>query len=269
MSLVLTLAPGVPLVDLLREVVAEAVEDLPIAPDVDDLMHQGIPIRWQIEHGGRTLCRIVLDLEEISGDAADRATFADGFLSRLVGETERVETCVRFYDVRLLEVNRRLAEEIFELEMRIREALTLLICSAGASGSVTSLLAECVAAPKDVPDADGLRRPHAENELFYLLFSDYTNINGVRKRDLTSVIAAAAAHEDFEEFRRYITRTDVVDDDALQTFVSQLKTLMDPIEKVRNAVAHNRTVRQRLLGNYETARNELEVVLNKTLSNYE
>ncbi len=43
---------------------------------------------------------------------------------------------------------------------------------------------------------------------------------------------------------------------------------MDPIEKVRNAVAHNRFVRPKLHGNYVNARNKLDEILHDALERY-
>lgn len=269
LSMVLRLAPGVVLTDLLRDVVAQVFEDLPAAPDLEDVMEQGFPVQWQSDNQGSQLCRIVIDLEEISGDESDRETFAKGLLSRLLADTGRVEACARFQDVRILERNRKLADEIFAIEMDIREVLTLLIGSASDTSTVESLIDQCILNPMNVPNADDLRAPHAENALFYLLFSDYSQVNRARKVDLPSVIRAIAEHDDFAQFQRFLTQIDVLDHEHLQTFLAQLKDLMDPVEKVRNAVAHNRVVRDRLHGSYQLARAKLQAVLAEALSAFE
>ncbi|HST50015.1 hypothetical protein, partial [Jatrophihabitans sp.] len=93
-------------------------------------------------------------------------------------------------------------------------------------------------------------------------------LNSARKRDLSGIISAIATHKDFDEFKRFVTRGEVHEDQPTQTFLARLRTFMDPIEKVRNAVAHNRVVRAKALGDYETARDNLMVVLDETLAAY-
>jgi hypothetical protein len=268
-SFVLTLATGIDLQALLDEVVRGASEDMAEAPDPDQVLNEGFPVCWQSELGtGQTLCRIVLDLSVVSEDMTDRRLFAEGFRTRLVSDEDRVESCVRFHDLSVLERNRVLAEEIFEMEMMIREIITLLIALADPTGSIAGVLSESIVTPQEALDNDFLRIPNAENEFFYLLFGQYTQINTAKKRDMPFIIGVIAACDDFDTFKRRAIRYEVLDNEDLRTFISSLKDLMDPIEKTRNAVAHNRVVRNRLYGNYVKARDELMVILNERLINY-
>lgn len=267
-SIVLTLAPGVDLESVLRDAISRASEDLAHDADIDDIFEQGVSVRWQADGGTGSLCRVVLLLNEVSADESERSAFASGMLGQLVSDTLRVETCVRFEDVRIRDANRLLADEIFYLEMRLREALTLLIISGSDDGEISGHIRESVISPQVHPNRDEMRSPHAENELFYLLFSDYANINNIPKVDVNRLMQSIAHLNDFDEFKRAAGRTVLSEDEQLRTFVARLRDLMDPIEKVRNAVAHNRVVRDRLLSSFQYAQKQLNTILEDVLNKY-
>lgn len=268
-SFVLTLASGVDLKVLLDEVVRGAAEDMAESPDSEHVLEDGFPVCWQSQQpNGRTVCRILLDLGVVSEDISDRRSFATGFMTRLVLDKDRVESCVRFHDSSILERNRVLAEEIFEIEMMIREIITLLVALTDSTASIASILSDSTVSPQETLDSDSLRGPHAENELFYLLFGQYTQVNTAKKKDASFIVSLIATCDDFDEFKRRAIQHEVLENEELSTFISSLKTLMDPIEKTRNAVAHNRVVRNRLFGDYVKARDELMVILNERLEQY-
>ena len=52
-------------------------------------------------------------------------------------------------------------------------------------------------------------------------------------------------------------------------FLTSLKSLMDPIESMRNCVAHNRRPTRSIADNYPNARRELEERLNEYLTQWE
>ena len=48
--------------------------------------------------------------------------------------------------------------------------------------------------------------------------------------------------------------------------IASLKQMLDPIERLRNCVAHNRTPTDRIIQNYHNARNELDIKLDEFLA---
>lgn len=267
LELVLTFAPNTDDESIVIEVLTSTLEDLNEPPDIEDVVSQAIVSRWSGPIPSGSMSRLVFDVAEITADEYDRATFVKGILDRFTSDTDRITDCVRFYDRRVFRDNQQLAQEIFELEMELREAITLLTLSAGGP-PIAEVVGQCVVKPKNPPNGSDLRRPHAENELFYFLFGEYVSINNLAAPTLQSILSSLTAQQDFDEFKRQVTKTAVVEDPSLEEFIASIKTLMEPIEKVRNAVAHNRAVRNKALENYHTARQRLRDILQEVLHRF-
>lgn len=89
---------------------------------------------------------------------------------------------------------------------------------------------------KDKPQTEQMKAA-AENQFFHLTFGQYVGLNQRPAiKDLVSLIRNEAT---YEAFRDELLRQPVEhEDDA--SFLAGLKERMDAIEKMRNAVAHNR-----------------------------
>lgn len=235
-----------------KAVLTAALTDLCDDAPGTELLDQAITIRY--------IRDIAEKPKHISGasvafDDEDLPIFSVEDLSNMLhGEFEHV---VKLYDSDLLQKNRKLADEIFEIEMKLREAITFIFLHRYGN-YFYDLLRDVETKPmtKDTPKEQDMK-PHCENQFHYLLFSDYANINSRKNPsnigDLVRLIGQMASFDDFRA--RFSIKPISYEKHA--DFLESLKQRIDPIEKVRNCVAHNRTVSRRNLENYQQAKDEL------------
>ena len=111
-------------------------------------------------------------------------------------------------------------------------------------------------------------RDLTENQFFRLEFRDYINLNQRSVTNVDDVIDIIRYSDSFEVFRNEIFNRPVVHpEDA--SLISSLKTIMDPIEAMRNCVAHNRHPTEDVLLSYPNARDQLADLLNQYLAFWE
>ena len=103
--------------------------------------------------------------------------------------------------------------------------------------------------PGDKPQKEQMKAV-AENQFFHLTFGQYVGLNQRPAiKDLVSLIRNEAT---YEAFRDELLRQPVEhEDDA--AFLAGLKERMDSIEKMRNAVAHNRRPPKKTTNDYLNA----------------
>jgi hypothetical protein len=157
------------------------------------------------------------------------------------------------------------AAELFALEMKLRRVLSIIYLHAYPDGDPYDLLCEEAMQPMATPKPQKEQMmAAAENQFFHLTFGQYVGLNQRPAisaiRDLTSIIRN---EETYESFRTELLRQPIEhEDDA--GFLAGLKERMDAIEKMRNAVAHNRCPPRRT---NEAYINALPLV-NQALDNY-
>ena len=170
---------------------------------------------------------------------------------------------VKVADASVQDQNARHAARIYQLESRLREALSLLLLSTVEDGSFYSLLdASQVGTNKDVPSNQALEAA-LENEFFYVSFSEYKNV--IKRKlpgSVPDVLAVMRATANYDQFLAAIHPT-LITDEKTADFVTSLSTVLDSIEKARNCVAHNRQMSRKLLFNFDKAATELDAILDR------
>lgn len=179
---------------------------------------------------------------------------AKGFCRELVErEDVGIRHVVKLNDPYLREINRRYADDIFKIEMKLREAISMIFLDTYGD-EFYELLKETVVstAGKDVNEEQ--LKAHFENEFFYLLFSDYIALNERKlpnnTKDFIKIIGNTA---DFDSLKKWLI-SKPISMEHYADFLASLKEHVDPIEKVRNCVAHNRTISKNAINNYEKAK---------------
>lgn len=176
-------------------------------------------------------------------------------VTALKGNNER--HVLKFYDDVMLKENLHYYQEIYTLEMRLRQALSLIYLSVCDDKYYDLLRDDQIQiASKDKPKETDLALA-VENEFFHLLFSQYVQLNQRRRpTNVADILTLINDMQTYETFRDEITRQPV-QDETDGGFLASLKELLDSIEKLRNCVAHNRSSSQRLRGNYIQAKSKL------------
>ena len=107
-----------------------------------------------------------------------------------------------------------------------------------------------------------------ENQFFHLTFSQYINLNQRPELKLSDILDKIKNTKEYDAFRAEIRREDPIEHKEDVQFLAGLRSLMDPIEQMRNCVAHNRRPTKSIAQNYPTARLALEKHLDEHLEKW-
>jgi len=221
-----------------------------------------------------------------TGEPLQDAATLYGFILELPAETARPENvveeftaalsktppithAVKFYDSLLLRHNARLAEELFELEMKLRRVLSIIYLHRSPMKPY-ELLCDDVEKPVT---PEKLTPEHlsaaVENELFHLTFGQYPKLNQRKlPGKIAEIVPIVREALSFELFREELRRLPVENEDD-QLFISGLKEALGTVFTVRNCIAHNRSVPRKTLENYERiAKPALEKLLKEYMEQW-
>jgi hypothetical protein len=204
----------------------------------------------------KSLSGVSVDLTRFdNGEESIPAIVAD--FSDLVSEDENDSAVhvVKLYDHNLHLENAQLAQEIFEIEMKLREVFSVIFIDT-LEDDFYNLLVDVNAAPMDSPQVSQMQKRY-ENQFFYLTFSQYKNLNEKKPiGGVPQIIQLLRTTSNFQEFQEYFTYPPVRKEEYAD-FILSLKANLDPIEKVRNCVMHNRSISEDDKGNYDQAKEKL------------
>ena len=203
---------------------------------------------------------------ELPDGTAFEETLIEDFIQELSASDLEFHI-VRFEDPFLRAKLAGWASDIFELEMKLRRVLTLIYLHAYQNLSPYELLTEEKVTPKSVAN-EGQMKSATENEFFYLLFSDYVQLNQRTGIGFESILDFIRSHDDYNAFRAEVLRNPI-EDEADANLLADLKEPMRIIENMRNCVAHNRRPSDRLTQSYANARSVLEERLDQYLKQWE
>ena len=185
---------------------------------------------------------------EVDEDNEER--FLTDFHASLGGEGEGLLHLVKLYDSHLKRVRAAYADQIFDAEMKLREALTFIFADSYGKNFYGLLNDISIKWPGGKAPDEKVMRAEYENQFFYLTFSDYIEINAFKSLNFDQFRASFADYQSFEDLKYRMTGRPIRAQHHVD-FLSSLKELMDAIEKARNCVAHNRVVPSETAGNYQ------------------
>ena len=143
------------------------------------------------------------------------------------------------------------SKEIFAVEMKLRRVLSIIYLHAYPETDPYDLLSEEGVQPmaSAKPQREQMLKV-AENQFFHLTFGQYVGLN--QRPAIKDLVALIRNKVTYDDFRSELLRQPVEhEDDA--GFLAGLKERMDAIEKMRNAVAHNRRPSKKMTNNYLAA----------------
>lgn len=256
--------------ELLGEVLAESYDEV-TEEELENMVSLSLsrPAPNAQDENGQTVNRTLCGFDlELPGETPNLQLVIKDFSTTLT-DVSGVEQVLKFYDDYLLNENVEYMRELFGLEMRLRKALSTVYL-ANYPNDLYNLLRDETenVQGKEKPRAEDMHLRH-ENEFFHLVFSQYIKLNQRRPlsktEDLLELIRKA---ENFDSLREEVER-EPVPDESDKDFLASLKQRIDPIEKLRNCVAHNRTAPERIAQNYQTAKVNLLGGINEFLERFE
>lgn len=168
-----------------------------------------------------------------------------------------VKHVVKLADEAQLTLAHHYLEEIYYLEMLLREALTLIFLDTLAADYYQLLTESDVVFPNGRHPDTSLMEERAENEFFYLLFGDYRKVTARRRvSNVGQLLRLIDVAETFEAIKSSVTPR-IQMSEHYEDFLASIQANLDPIESVRNCVMHNRSVSETQHQNYERAKHVL------------
>lgn len=264
------------LMEVLIDSLSQAYEDNYAEPPDIEKLQQSVTIRYSRRHiqtqenedsdGAYFICGFSADLDTENEKVAEK--LVKDFCQELAGNDEFIKHILKLNDPYLRKINQEYADEIFEIEMKLREAISLIFLDT-YGGNFYNLLTEVNVKPLEKDLKKEQMQVRWENEFFYLLFSDYIKLNERKQPNSTKDLIQLIGHvEDYEAFKNMLTSKPIRNEEY-KDFLASLQTHVDPIEKLRNCVAHNRTVSQKVIDNYETAKEPLLSSIDNLLGEFE
>lgn len=270
------------LVALLATMLKNALDEVDKESLEEEVLKQSITIRYtKTREDDRQICgfsvQFTIDEEGESAEADESPEKSESpeermerlintFSGAVVGCTdEGIEHLLKLNDPQLRCRLRNYGDEIFEIEMKLREALTLIFADTYGEDFYALL--------KDVgvePTGKGAPKPSQmqaryENQFFFLLFSEYIKVNDRKELTLKRVEEYMGRAEAFEELKRMITAEPITEGRYID-FLDKLKKEVNPIENLRNCVAHNRSIPEKAIADYDSAKNRLLAEIDELLN---
>ena len=172
-----------------------------------------------------------------------------------------IEHLLKLNDPHLRRTLRAYGDEIFEIEMKLREALSLIFIDTYGEDFYNLLKDSKVNPTKDCIQ-DHMEECY-QNEFFFLTFSSYIQINERKDTNLERVVECIGQAKDFEGLKRMIATKEPITETEYSNFLEEVKKFINRIEDLRNCIAHNRPIPDEIEGAYETAKESLWIEINK------
>jgi hypothetical protein len=243
----------------ITKILRTSFEEIYLEKTEDDLKDY-IQIKYiYVISNKRFLIGFNIDFEDIETDIDSAIkTFCKN-----IQENENCEFIVKFYDDNLLSNLKTLYDEVFEIEMKLREIITFIFIST-YENDYYNLLDFQKINPKikrvkkqGIPD---FLKDRFQNEFFFLTFSDYRSLKVPDIIKSSTVINLLAENnKTTKTLKRSILNLGVFKEEKSKyvDFLNSIEEDLESIETIRNCVAHNRQPTDEEIQNYEKARDNL------------
>lgn len=229
------------LMEFLTELLEDALDAVDNEPPEEEDLKQWIDIRSPKRQ--RNGCQIYRFSVTFNSAGEQMEVLIQKFSDSVAGSAEEgIKHLLKLNDPQLQRTLRAYGKEIFKIEMKLREALSLIFVDTYGK-DFYNLLHETNVTPVTPPPQRTPKRMNEsyENEFFHLQFRQYKKLN-----DCNPIIE-----------KEYID------------FLASLRGQVKWIEKLRNCVAHNRSIPEDIITNYKTEKVTLLEGINAFLKKQE
>ena len=220
---------------------------------------------------GNALVGFAVELpgNEEEEDTTTAKTTLDGFTVGL-RDNPQIFHVLCFEDPLLRAELAKYAVEIFALEMKLRRALSFIYLNAYQLVEPFNLLRDERVKPPERErrfNEEQLQKL-GENQFFRLNFGDYINLNQRAGMKVDTILRIVSGTDEYRVFRSEMLRRPVENEEDA-TFLSDLKSIMQPIEDMRNCVAHNRRPTPEIHHRYTDSLSQVKKLLKAYLARWE
>jgi hypothetical protein len=152
------------------------------------------------------------------------------------------------------------SKEIFDLEMKLREVISFIFLDTYKKDFYNLLKdIDLKTQPRNGNNRSDEEyfKKHFENEFFFLRFSDYIRLNNLKEFKKSDLIEMIINSNKYDDLKQKLQNRGIVKE-KYQDFLAGIKQNLDPIEKMRNCIAHNRSSTETVVNNYIKAKENLE-----------
>ena len=201
------------------------------------------------------LCYFDIDIDTATYTINNYDDFIEGFVSRLQNEPGFIKI-IKYNDEIRIETYLTYYREIAEIEMKIREVFSYIFYSKydEKRQDIFDEFEVQIVNKEDVKLEELTKR--FENKFFYLTFKQYLKFDTPKDIPTKEVLPLIINNQSYDLLRDYVSSRGIIEQKHL-SFLKKVSKLLDPIENVRNCIAHNRKIPNNQLDNYPTAKDEI------------
>ena len=156
--------------------------------------------------------------------------------------------------------------EIYAIEMKLRRVLSIIYLKSVRHKHPFDLFSgEKIKLRQRNSMEPRVMRELLENQFFRFQFTEYIQVNQRQVTQMGELLEIARDSDSFEAFRQTLMNNPISTENDVE-LLSSLTRIMEPIEKMRNCVAHNRHPTGDEATNYVNARDQLIELLDNYLS---
>lgn len=184
-----------------------------------------------------------------------------------INKSEYVDFLRIFRDDRQIENYKRIYEQIYKLEMKLREIISQIFFNKYYPPEIDNFIKDLKLdhqntykklwkdqSWKDIK-THNLNEKN-ENIFFYLLFSDYWKLTELKDLNDYELKSALQTAENFEDWQQKIFSRGIIDEED-KSFLEKIQEDLEIIEDTRNAIMHCRNLTDEALQNYSISRERL------------
>jgi len=250
----------------------QSLEDLYV--DQYDAATVADAIRIKYEKALEDDTRVIVGLEiTLLEDLPEKAELVERMNDNLLSSDE-IEAVFKFDDSDLFMKLDAIHSDLFTMEMRLREAMTLIFIDTYGT-DYYDLMKETNVKPRldgksnlltNQNQKESYLRNRLENEFFYILFDQYDKLGELKSMKIEDLVSMAESAKDFDEFRNQMIFRGILKEDYLD-FISSIRADMGILEKARNCFAHNRSLSETDLISFDRVKEGLLRKIDSFLDN--
>ena len=250
------------LVEFLLETLQRALANVGDEPLDAEELTQYISIRYTKRlNDSHHICGFSVEFdgaEEWLGDLID-------YFSEFVGDYANtgVEHLLKLNDPQLQRTLRDYGDKIFEIEMKLREALSLIFVHTYGKDFYDLLKYTNLTTSGECKT--DLMEDYYQNQFFFLELNDYISINVGKQPNLEKVVNSIEQTENFKELKQMLTTKEPITKTRYVKFLTDLKKYVNRITDLRNCVAHNRSIPEQIKKRYEAVQESLSELIDDFL----
>jgi hypothetical protein len=227
----------------------------------DESLEQSIRIKYNQQLGDSKKAIIGFEIL-VDEEGLDEESLIKDFNDRLF-DNKHVDAVFKFRDTNLFARLDTLQNDLFEIEMKLREAITYIFLDTYGTDYFDLLKETNVKSLFDVKNnllERGESKPEflkkrLENEFFFILFNQYSKLGEIKPLKVEDLANIAENARNFDEFRKSLYARGIKKQ-QYRDFIGSIKVDMEMLEDIRNCFAHNRGLKPDEVINFDRVKEE-------------